>query len=90
MQWVHSGHPDDNKVGHYEGPLQEVIDSAQEALTIYLLTEDPFPVDEITQNDQHCSTESENIKRPIKWKKKIDGFFNTALEENEDTIALGT
>ena len=47
MQWACSGYPDNNKFGHYEGPLQEVIDSAQEALTIYLLTEDPFLVDEI-------------------------------------------
>ena len=48
MQQVCSGHPNNHKVGHYEGPLQEVIDSAWEALTVYLLTEDPFLVDEIT------------------------------------------
>ena len=87
---MRSGHTDDNKVGHYEGPLREVIDSTREALTIYLLTEDPFLVDEIARNDQHPNTESENTRRPIKWKKKIDGFFNAALEENEDAIALGT
>jgi hypothetical protein len=87
---VRSGHPDNHKVAHYEGPLQEVIDSAREALTVYLLTEDPFPADEIARNDQRPSMESEEPRRSIKWKKRIDGFFNAALEENEDASALGT
>ena len=60
----------------YEGPLQEVIDSVQEALVICLLTQDLFPMDEVTQNDEHNGPELENPK----WKRVIDGLFKTALE----------
>ena len=90
MQWVHNRHSNNHKVGHYDGPLQEVIDSAQEALSVYLLMEEPFPMDEVTRNDQCDGTKSENPKRAIKWKKKIDGFFNAALEKNKDALELGT
>ena len=48
VQWVHNRHSNNNKVGHYNGPLWEVINSVQEALSVYLLTEDPFPMDEVT------------------------------------------
>ena len=88
-QQVRNGNPNNHKVGHYAGALQEVIDSAQEALSVYLLTEDPFPMDEVPRNDQHGVTESENPKRSIMWKKIIDGFFNTALEKNDDALVLG-
>jgi len=87
-QRVRNGHPNNHKVGHYEGPLREVIDSAREALSVYLLTEDPFPMDEVVRNDQRDGAELENPRRAIKWKKMIDGFFNTALEKNEDALAL--
>ena len=86
---MRNGHHNNHKVGHYEGPLREVIDSAREALSVYLLTEDPFPMDEVARNDQRHSTESVHPKRAIKWQKMIDGFFNTALEKNEDALALG-
>ena len=89
-QQVCGGNPNNNRVGHYEGPLQEVIDSARQALSVYLLTEDPFPMDEVAQNDQRDGAASEHPRRAIKWKKMIDGFFNTALEKNEDALALGT
>ena len=48
VQRVRNRHSNNNKVGHYDGPLREVIDSAQEALSVYLLTEDPFLMDEVT------------------------------------------
>ena len=86
---MRNGHPSNCRVGHYEGPLREVIDSAREALSVYLLTEEPFPMDEVLRNDQRDDTESENPKRAIKWRKVIDGFFNTALEKNADALALG-
>jgi hypothetical protein len=86
---MRNGHLSHYKVGHYDGPLQEVIDSAQEALSVYLLTEDPFPMDEVPRNDQCNGTESENPKGAISWKKIIDGFFNAALRKNEDALALG-
>jgi hypothetical protein len=86
QQRMRQGHSDSHKVGHYEGPLREVIDSAREALFVYLLTEDPFPMDEAPRNDQLAS---ETTKRAIKWKKMIDGFFNAALQKNEDALALG-
>ena len=88
-QRVRTGHPNNHKVGHYEGPLREVIDSAREALSVYLLTEDPFPMDEVARNDQRDGTELENPKRAIRWKKMIDGFFNAALEKNQDASVLG-
>ena len=88
-QRVRNGNSNNHKVGHYAGALREVIDSAQEALSVYLLTEDPFPMDEVLRNDQCGVTESENPKRSIMWKKMIDGFFNAALEKNEDALMLG-
>jgi len=90
MQRVRNRHSNNNKVGHYDGPLREVIDSAREALSVYLLTEDPFPMDEVNRNDQYDGTESENPRRAIKWKKMIDGFFDTALKNNKDASKLGT
>lgn len=89
MRRVRNGHASDQKMSHYQGPLREVIDSAREALSVYLLTEDPFPMDEITRNDQRNGTESVNPKGTIRWKKRIDRFFNAALEKNEDALALG-
>ena len=86
---MRNAHLSNYKVGYYDGPLQEVIDSAQEALSVYLLTEDPFPMDEVPRNDQRNGRESEDPKGVIKWKKIIDGFFNTALRKNEDALALG-
>ena len=90
MQRVYNGHTNDQRISYYQGALREVIDSAREALSVYLLTEDPFPMDEITRNDQRNGTESVNPKGTIRWKKKIDRFFNAALEKNEDALALGT
>ena len=46
-------------------------------------------MDEVAQNDQCDGAVSEHPRRAIKWKKMIDGFFNTALEKNEDALALG-
>ena len=89
VQWVRNRHSNNNKVGHYDGPLQEVIDSAQEALSVYLLTEDPFPMDEVTQSDQCDGTKSENLKRAIKWKRMINGFFDAALKGNKDALKYG-
>lgn len=63
-QQVCHGHHSNHKVGHYEGALWEVIDSAREALSVYLLTEDPFPMDVILQNDE--LDELENPRRTIK------------------------
>jgi hypothetical protein len=88
-QRVRSGNLNDNRVGHYEGPLREVLDSAREALVVYLLTEDAFPTDEVLRNDQRHGEESERPRSAIKWKKRVDEFFNTALEKNLDAMALG-
>ena len=90
VQRVRNRHSNNNKVGHYDSPLQEVINSAREALSVYLLTEDPFLMDEVTRNDQCDGTESENPKRAIKWKRMIDGFFDAALKGNKDALKLGT
>ena len=46
-------------------------------------------MDEVPQNDQCDGAALEHPKRAIKWKKMIDGLFNTALEKNEDALALG-
>lgn len=56
---------------------------------VYLLTEDPFPMDEVARNDQRDGTALEPAKRPLKWKKMIDRFFDTALKKNKDALALG-
>ena len=45
-------------------------------------------MDEVVRNDQRDGAELENPRRVIKWKMMIDGFFNTALEKNEDALAL--
>ena len=62
----------------------------QEALSFYLLTEDPFLMDEVTQNDQCDGTKLENPQRAIKWKKMIDRFFDAVLKRNKDALKLGT
>ena len=85
-QRTRNGHSNQHKVGHYGGPLQEVIDSAREALVVYLLTQDPFPTDEVVRNDQRDGTESE---KAMKWKQMLDGFFKAALEKNADALAIG-
>lgn len=89
VQRVRIGNSNNHKVGHYEGPLREVIDTAREALSVYLLTEDAFPVDDVARNDERDGTESEHPRRAVKWKKRVDKFFNDALEMNEDALALG-
>ena len=61
----------------------------QEAFVIYFLTQDPFPMDEVTQNDQHDGPELENPKRVMRWKRVVNKLFKAALEKYEDALAIG-